>query len=83
MRKQTPLHAVAPERVRQIYNEKFKSDEIDESVCELISALVDDLVDNVVNWSVAVAEAKGSKVLESQDVKFICEQEWGINIKDQ
>lgn len=73
-------HAISTERVRSIVAESF-NDEIDEHASEMISELMDDMLDSIVDWSIKVADAKGTNVLDVQDVRFICEQEWGLSVK--
>lgn len=74
-------HAIPVEKIKAIVAEQFH-DEIDQQTAEVLSGLMDDLLDSIVDWSVKVAEAKGAKELDFEDVRFICEQEWGVSLKD-
>ena len=75
------VHSVSTERIKTIVAESF-DDEIEDSAAEAIADLVDEMVESIVDWSVKVAEGRGSKTLDVEDVRFICEQEWGISLKD-
>ena len=74
-------HAIPPQIIRGIVAESFK-DEIDDSAAQLLSELMDDMLESIVDWSVKVADCKGTNVLSSDDVRFICSQDWGVSIKD-
>lgn len=70
-------HAIPPERIRQMVSDKYQED-MEESTAGLLSELMDDMLESIVEWSVKVAEAKGTNQLDPDDVRFICEQEWGV-----
>jgi transcription initiation factor TFIID subunit TAF12 len=73
--------AVPVEKIKAIVAEQF-NDEIDENTAEVLSELMDDMMDSILDWSVKVADAKGTNILDVEDVRFICEQEWGISMKE-
>ena len=75
------VHAVSAERIKTIVAEQF-NDEIDDATTETIAEMMDDMLESIVGWSVKVAIAKNTNVLDVEDVRFICEQEWGISLKD-
>ncbi len=74
-------HAIPPERIRAMVQDKLK-EEMDEQSSELVAELMDDMLECIVNWSVKVAESKGGTQLDPDDIRFICEQEWGIPLSD-
>ncbi len=74
-------HAMSAEKIKAIVAEQY-NDEIDEQTAGVLSELMDDLLDSILDWSRKVAEAKGSNELDFEDVRFICEQDWGISLKD-
>lgn len=74
-------HAMPVEKIKAIVGEQF-NDEIDQQTAEVLSDLMDNLLDSIVDWSVKVADAKGVNELDLEDVRFICEQDWGISLKD-
>jgi histone H3/H4 len=74
-------HAIPPERIRALAADKY-GEEMEESAAGVIASLLDDMLDSIVDWSVKVAESRGSNSLDPEDVQFICEQEWGINLSD-
>lgn len=75
------VHAVPPQAIRGIVSESFK-EEIDDSAAELLSELMDDMLESIIDWSVKVADCKNSNTLNPDDVRFICAQDWGISIKE-
>lgn len=75
-------HAVTTDRIKTIVAESF-NDDIDEPTTEAIAELMDKMLESIVDWSVKVAERKGTNVLDVDDVRFIAEQEWGVSLKDQ
>jgi transcription initiation factor TFIID subunit TAF12 len=74
-------HAVPPQTIKNVVSESFK-DEIDDSAAELLAELMDDMLESVVDWSIKVADCKGTNILNPDDVRFISSQEWGVSIKD-
>jgi transcription initiation factor TFIID subunit TAF12 len=75
-------HAVTTDRIKTIVAESF-NDDIDEPTTEAIAELMDKMLESIVDWSVKVADRKGTNVLDVDDVRFIAEQEWGVSLKDQ
>ena len=76
-----PVHAIPPDRIRALASDKY-GEEMEESAAGVIADLLDDMLESIVDWSVKVAESRGSNTLDPEDVRFICEQEWGINLSD-
>lgn len=74
-------HAISAERIKTIVAESF-NDEIDDNASEVLAEMMDNMVESIVGWSVKVAESRGSNTLDVEDVRFICEQEWGLSLKD-
>lgn len=74
-------HAISAERIRTIVAESF-NDEIEDNAAEVLVEIMDDMLETIVEWCIDVAEAKGVKTLNVDDVRFICEQEWGLSLKD-
>lgn len=75
------VHAVPPERIRAMASDKF-GEEIEDGTCVILSELLDDMLESLVDWSIKVAASKGSSTLDPEDVRFIAEQEWGINYSE-
>ena len=75
-------HAIPPEKIRSMASDKY-GEEIDDGTCVVISELLDDMLESLVDWSMKVAASKGSSTLDPEDVRFIAEQEWGINFSDR
>ena len=82
VRRMSANHAVTTDRIKTIVAESF-NDDIDEPTTEAIAELMDKMLESIVDWSVKVADRKGTNVLDVDDVRFIAEQEWGVSLKDQ
>jgi transcription initiation factor TFIID subunit TAF12 len=80
-RTSTVTNAISADRIRTIVADTF-NDEIDEATSGMISELMDDMLESIVDWSVKVAESRGTNTLDVEDVRFICEHEWGLSLKD-
>ncbi len=74
-------HAVSTDKIKTIVAESF-NDDIDEPTTEALAELMDRMLESIVDWSVKVADSKGTNVLDVDDVRFIAEQEWGVSLKD-
>ena len=74
-------HAVSTDKIKTIVAESF-NDDIDEPTSEALAELMDKMLESIVDWSVKVADSKGTNVLDVDDVRFIAEQEWGVSLKD-
>ncbi len=74
-------HAITTDRIKTIVAESF-NDDIDEATTEALAEIMDKMLESIVDWSVKVADSKGSNVLDVDDVRFIAEQEWGVSLKD-
>lgn len=74
-------HAVTTDRIKTIVAESF-NDDIDEPTTEAIAELMDKMLESIVDWSIKVADSKGTNVLDVDDIRFIAEQEWGVSLKD-
>jgi hypothetical protein len=75
------IHAIPPERIRALAAEKY-GEEMEEGTAVILSELLDEMAESIIDWSVKVAETRGSNALDPEDVRFICEQEWGIDLSN-
>ena len=77
----TAQHAVTTDRIKTIVAESF-NDDMDEPTTEAVAELMDKMLESIVDWSIKVADSKGTNVLDVDDIRFIAEQEWGVSLKD-
>jgi transcription initiation factor TFIID subunit TAF12 len=74
-------HAIPVERIKSIVSENW-NEEIDDSTTEAVAELMDRMLESIVDWSVKVADSRGSNALDVEDIRFIAEQEWGVSLKE-
>lgn len=75
-------HAIPVERIKAIVSESF-NDEIEDNAASIVAELMDSMLESIVDWSVKVADSKGTNVLDVDDVRYVSEQEWGVSLNDR
>ena len=75
-------HAIPADRIKSIVSESF-NDEIEDNAAEIVAELMDSMLESIVDWSIKVADSKGTNVLDVDDVRYISEQEWGVSLTDR